>query len=339
MSSETIDWETLRRLRAEFLDASGATGVYWNSQSDLELYHRFFGARIGWKWDAALAQAAHAGWRCRSRKLFDWGCGSGIAALSAIRAIGADAIDEVALWDHSTLATRFARETLQREYPDLNVTIAERPDSGSLQGYLCLASHVLNEMTAADRDGLSELFSTASQVFWVEPGSYDSSRALLDQREALLEAFNPVAPCVCDLPCPMHQEENARHWCHFFGRPPVVAFTDRAWAQFGKMMEIDLRSLPYSFLALDSRALPPAPALEGVSRVLGRPRQYKGYTRVYSCDSNGHNDYELQKRDDKALWKAIKKERCEPLYKWTRIEEGRILSGEPANPVEETPSA
>ncbi len=74
-------------------------------------YHRFFGAHIGWKWDAAIMQAKRSGWKPHSRTLYDWGCGSGIATLRMIEAIGIESVDEVILWDHSTLATAFASNT------------------------------------------------------------------------------------------------------------------------------------------------------------------------------------------------------------------------------------
>lgn len=321
------DWETLDRLRNKFLDASGDTGLYWDSPTDLAQYHLYFAARIGWKWDAAIAQAKQVGWQLESSKFLDWGCGTGIATLRMLEAFGIEKIEEVVLWDHSIAATAFAQTTIQEKYPKLKVTIASDLSDINLDKTLCLASHVLNELSLSNRELLTSLFARSQQVFWVEPGSYDSSRLLLEQRESLLEHFDPIAPCVCSVPCPMKLDANNNHWCHFFAKPPVIAFTDGNWAQFAKMMEIDLRSLPYSFIVLDSKELSSKPNLSGKSRILGRPRQYKGYTRVYSCDANGHNDYELWKREDKNLWKTIKKNKSGTLYKWTKIESGKILAG------------
>lgn len=321
------DWETLNRLRSEFLNASGNTGLYWDSHSDLVQYHLYFAARIGWKWDAALAQAKQVGWQMVSSKILDWGCGTGIATLQVLEKCGTETVDEVILWDHSIAATSFAKSILQKKYPELKVTIATDLSKIELNDTLCLASHVLNELSLGDRESLTDLFAKSLQVFWVEPGSYDSSRLLIDQREGLLEQFNPIAPCICAFPCPMKLEENNSHWCHFFARPPLIAFTEGHWARFAKMMEIDLRSLPYSFIVMDSKNLLSQPELAGKSRLLGRPRQYKGYTRVYSCDENGHNDYELWKREDKALWRAIKKNKSGTLFEWTRIDADKIFAG------------
>lgn len=332
---EPANWTILERLRSEFLNAKGDVGVYWKSEADLAHYHRFFAARIGWKWDDAIAQAQQAGWRRQSHRILDWGCGSGIATLRMLDAIGADGIDgidgidEVILWDYSTLTCNFARNAIESAYPNLSVRIAAPETLGSLDDTLCLASHVLNELDIESRSRLTRLFSQANQVFWVEPGSYDSSRLLVEAREALLDRFSPIAPCVCDQPCPMNTEENARHWCHFFAKTPVEAFTQTDWSRFATIMEIDLRSLPYSFICLDARKIAATRSTEEASRIIGRPRQHKGYTRIFSCDVNGLNDYELQKRDNKSLWKSIKKGKDGSLYQWTRVESGRIQSGQP----------
>jgi len=321
------NWEILHRLRNRFLNASGSVGLYWESANDLVQYHQYFASRIGWKWDAAISQAKQVDWQLQSSQILDWGCGTGIATLRILEAFGTDKVTEVILWDHSIAATSFAQKTLQEKYPNLKVTFVNDLSSINLADTLCLASHVLNELSLTDRESLNRLFSQSQQVFWVEPGSYDSSRLLLEQREELLPHFNPIAPCICALPCPMKEEANTIHWCHFFAKPPIVAFTEAHWAQFSKVMEIDLRSLPYSFIVMDSLKLKSRQLTAGKSRVLGRPRQYKGYTRIYSCDENGHNDYELWKREDKTLWKTIKKNKSGTLYEWTRIDSGKILAG------------
>jgi len=331
MSVDTVDWNTLERLRGEFLNAKGNTGVYWNSTADLAHYHRFFAARIGWKWDAALEQARQVGWQLRSKRWLDWGCGSGIATLRLLETFGSESLDEVILWDHSTLACDFARAAILERHPNLAVSIANPSALDTLDDTLCLISHVLNELSLDARAELNRLVRGAKQLFWVEPGSHSSSRLLSEQRKALLGQHHPIAPCVCAQPCPMLDETNRRHWCHFFAKTPVEAFTDGEWARFARIMEIDLRSLPYSFLCMDAKSLASAPQLDGQSRVLGRPRQFKGYTRIFSCDANGLNDYELQKRDDKSLWKSIKKGKDGSLYQWNETVSGRIRAGKPSD--------
>ena len=326
--ADPIDWTILERLRSEFLNAQGDVGVYWKNETDLAHYHRFFAARIGWKWDDAIEQACQVGWQRQANRIFDWGGSTGIATMRMLDAFGSDGIEEVVLWDHSTLACSFARETIANAHPGLPIRVADPETIDSLDNTLCLASHVLNELDADSRSRLLRAFSAARQVFWVEPGSFDSSRLLGEAREALIDRFAPIAPCTCDAGCPMTLAENDRHWCHFFAKTPVEAFTQTDWSRFAAIMEIDLRSLPYSFLCLDNRAIANSKALADASRVIGRPRQHKGYSRVLSCDASGLNDYELQKRDCKALWKKIKKGKDGSLYEWGRIDSGRIQSGE-----------
>ncbi|MDQ8183255.1 small ribosomal subunit Rsm22 family protein [Pelagicoccus sp. SDUM812005] len=336
MQETEINWETLERLRSRFLDSGTSAGVYWQSEDDLAHYHATFAARIGWKWDNALALAAQAGFQPQSRTLYDWGCGSGIAALRVLDFYGPDAFDEIQLWDHSALACRFAQKTIREAYPQLKVEIAPAPSSDSHSSFhkaLVLVSHALNELGYETQQQLSQQLKGAAQVIFVEPGDHTASRKLIAQREALRDAFQIAAPCTHCETCPMLAEENLRHWCHFFGKPPIEAFTEGFWARFSQTMEIDLRSLPYSFLVLQSKQLPatfPASQPDSPSRLIGRPRQFKGYTRLLSCDSAGLRDLELQKRDDKQLWKSLKKEQSS-LYQWSEIDSStqRLKSGSP----------
>ncbi|MBC2606551.1 small ribosomal subunit Rsm22 family protein [Pelagicoccus albus] len=332
MQDTEINWDTLQRLRAHFLETSSTPGVYWQNESDLADYHATFAARIGWKWDSALLELRKAGFTPISRKIFDWGCGSGIATLRVLEFFGASYFDEVYLWDHSAAACRFAQKTISQAYPQLQVKIAPAPVSGEsseLSDALALVSHAVSELGYEAQQSLSKQLRTAAQLIFVEPGNHSASRKLIAQREALRDAFSILAPCSrCDS-CPMLEDENTRHWCHFFGKPPVEAFTESFWTKFSQTMEIDLRSLPYSFLAMQKTV----PAERGDSskhsRLIGRPRQFKGYTRLLSCDQEGLRDLELQKRDDKQLWKVLKKGPDTTLFEWTQIDAstGRLKSG------------
>ncbi len=333
MQETDINWETLDRLRTRFLDSANNASVYWQSEDDLAHYHATFAARIGWKWDSALELATQAGFQPQARKVFDWGCGSGIATLRLIERFGVDAFDEIQLWDHSALACRFAQKMIREAYPALTVEIAPAPTSNSPipNDTIVLVSHALNELGYEAQQALADQLRPAAQILYVEPGDHTASRKLIAQREALRGDFQIAAPCTQCETCPMLAEENQRHWCHFFGKPPIEAFTDGFWARFAQNMEIDLRSLPYSFLVLQKKvgapslanALPP-----NASRLIGRPRQFKGYTRLLSCDTAGLRDLELQKRDDKQLWKSLKKG-ASTLYSWSEIDDGtqRLKSG------------
>ncbi|HLP02994.1 MAG TPA: small ribosomal subunit Rsm22 family protein, partial [Opitutaceae bacterium] len=171
-------------------------------------------------------------------------------------------------------------------------------------------------------------------VLWVEPGTSDVARALVALREELRADFTVVAPCTHNAACGLLTPENQRHWCHHFARPPIEAFTDAFWSEFSLRLGIDLRSLPYSFLVLD-RATPAAPSSGDTawSRILGEPREYKGHFKVLSCEAAGVTERMLQKRDDKALFKTLRRGvPAPPLFAWQLADEkivaGRHLLGE-----------
>ncbi len=336
MQETDINWDTLVRLRTRFLETGSNSGLYWQSEEDLANYHATFAARIGWKWDNALEVAAQVGFQPQARKILDWGCGSGIAALRVIEFYGAEAFDEVQLWDHSAAACRFAQKTIAAAYPSLKVEIAPAPvgsDLASRSDTLVLVSHAVNELGFEAQQALTEQIRGAAQILFVEPGDHSASRKLVAQREALRSDFHIAAPCTQCEACPLLNEENQRHWCHFFGKAPIEAFTQGFWARFAQTMEIDLRSLPYSFLALSNKKLSIHPSSlnpqpSAASRLIGRPRQFKGYTRLLSCDTAGLRDLELQKRDDKQLWKVLKKEN-NTLFHWKDVDSSnRLKSGE-----------
>lgn len=326
MEGTEIDWSILERLRGRFLAAEPGAGVYWQSDEDLAHYQAFFGARIGWKWDNLLDELEARGYHPRGRQLLDWACGSGVAALRVVERWGAESFDKVVLWDHSLVACRFAQRALQTRFPTLAVEIATDPNRiEQPNDTIALVSHALNELTTESRVALTRLLRDANQILIVEPGDYQSSRLLIEQREALAPDYDIIAPCTHCQSCPMLAEENARHWCHFFGKSPVDAYTNGDWARFATMMAIDLRSLPYSCLVLNHKRLNEDSELpDNASRMIGRPRQFKGYTRLLSCDTHGLRELELQKRDDKALWKDLKKGKSGSLFVWQELEDRRI---------------
>jgi hypothetical protein len=98
----------------------------------------------------------------------------------------------------------------------------------------------------------------ADAVLWVEPGTHDVSRQLGGFREQLRgSGFRVVAPCTHENECPMFAIGRERDWCHFFAPPPSEIFADSNWVKFGQRAGIDLRSLPYAFIALErQRVLP-----------------------------------------------------------------------------------
>jgi len=341
MNWSELDWRTLERLRDGFLRGTTPGTPYWQSAADLANYDFTFGERIGWKWDQVLRELQLRQWRPQSRNVFDWGCGSGTAARRVLAFFGADNFDSLTVWDHSPLACEFAVEAAQREAPALRVSQATPGFLESDQSIgLLLISHVLNELTAEQRDGLRRLAARATEILWVEAGTHAVSRQLGAMREQLRAGgFNLVAPCTHQNECPIFALGNERHWCHFFAPPPAEIYADPNWVTFGQRAGIDLRSLPYSFLALSREHPVPFPTAprdaatseandQPLSRVIGRPEHFKPYARLLNCDAGGLHELELPKRADPALYKQLDRTKQPLVYRWRR-EGSKILGGEP----------
>jgi hypothetical protein len=323
MNLESLDWEVLDRLRETFLTDAKSAGPYWHTITDLEAYNLTYGERIGWKWDAVLAELKQRGWSPPAgAAVLDWGCGSGVAGRRVLEAFGANHFSGLRVHDHSELAMDFSEHHGRKQFPGLAVA---RADVRFLRGNepvgVLVLSHVLNELDESARADLAGLCARAQAILWVEPGTHEVSRALGGWREQLRAAgLNPVAPCPHPAACGVLAPGNERHWCHFFAAPPASLYADSNWVKFGQRAGIDLRSLPYCFLALDRRpAAPPA----GLSRLVGTTRLYKGYAKVFNCDAGGVQELMLQKRDAPELFKALKQGEAPGLQRWTHAN-GRI---------------
>jgi hypothetical protein len=328
MKLESLDWEVLDRLRQTFLSDAKTAGPYWHTMTDLECYDLTYGERIGWKWDAVLRELRLRGWAPPAgATVCDWGCGSGIAGRRVVDYIGVENCAGLRLHDHSALAVDFAEHRAREIFPAL---ASGRADTRFLRGEeqigVLVLSHVLNELDEIARAELAGLLARAQTVLWVEPGTHEVSRALVGWRErAVKEGFRAVAPCTHQAGCGLLTEGNERHWCHHFAEPPLNIYADSDWVKFGQRAGIDLRSLPYSFLVLDRRTAVQEP---GVSRILGDPRLYKGYAKIYNCSAEGVEDLTLQQRVDKVLFKSLKRAKGPLLYRWTR-EGDRITAAQP----------
>jgi SAM-dependent methyltransferase len=316
MTWTELDWGALDRLRDRFLSGGLGDGPYWTSASDLASYDVTYGERIGWKWDAVLDELRLRNWAPRGGPVLDWGCGSGIAGRRVAARFGAALAGPLVFWDHSPSATMFAHDAASRELPGLEVSMATaaylRCDDPI--GLLVL-SHVLNELAPAALDEIRLLASRSRAVIWVEPGTRDTGRRLAALRDELSGAFGVVAPCTHAKPCPALQAGNERHWCHHFAPPPPAIFADSNWVKFGQRAGIDLRSLPYSFAALE-RGWAGGP--EGFSRVIGRPEHFKPYARLLSCSGAGLEVLTVPKRTNPELYKELDRTRRPLVYRWSR---------------------
>jgi hypothetical protein len=329
MNWSELDWDALDRHRARFLEGRPSDGPYWTSVEDVASYDLTFGERIGWKWDAVLDELRMRGWAPRGGTVLDWGCGSGIAGRRVVGRFGPARFESLVFWDHSPIATDFAHGAATRKFPGLAVTAATPRylRAGDAIGLL-VVSHVLNELPAPALEEIRALVARSRAVIWTEHGSRETSRALGSLREEWKGDFRVVAPCTHGNLCPILGPGNDRHWCHHFAASPPGIFADSNWVKFGQRAGIDLRSLPYSFLALD-RDWNPGGA--GLSRVIGRPEHFKPYARLLSCDGDGLAELMVMKRDHAALYKELGRTKRPLVYRWTR-DGSKITDGSALQP-------
>jgi len=315
---ERIDWNALRALRDLFLSEIPLERPYWTSRTQMDDYDRTLGERIGWKWDAVLQELKSRGWAPPSRKLTDFGCGTGIASRRVLAAFPG-AFDELVLQDHSAIAAGFARERVQEEFPGLPVRIA--PADAALEGTV-LISHVLTELAAERRPVFSGRLHGCDAVLWVEPGTSLCGRALVEQREALRDLFSLIAPCPHQEACGLLKPENADHWCHHFAPAPTKAHQDPFWGHFRRELNLDIGPVAYSFLVIDKRPVTES----GLSHLIGRPLRSPKYLRVLSCQAGDIAELVASRRSGE-IYKPLKHGASPAVYRFER-RKNRIAGGE-----------
>lgn len=298
--------ERIERLRTMFLaerPAGAPLPDYWRDDRDLQAYEAVLGARIGWKWDAALAECRDRGFASAADEVvLDYGCGAGVAARKFVTMFGGK---EVLCHDRSTRAREFASRAIRIAMPE--VAARAVPAVYDLRPDVLLVSHVLGELDAAGLQQLESLAARSRRVVIVEPGNKPVARALSALRDRLLAQFDVIAPCPHGAACPALRGTD--DWCHFFATPPQQAFTDGDWVRTTKALGIDARALPYSFLCLVRKdAANAASSLPRRPRLLGRPTMHPHAATVQVCEPGGLRHVELQKRRDPTLWKTLKKE-------------------------------
>lgn len=291
----------LERLRALFLDdgrGDRELADYWRDDEDLAAYDRVLAERIGWKWDAALAECRDRGFaRADGHVVLDFGCGTGIAAARFAAWFGAR---QVRCFDRSARAAAFASRWVRRHVPQVTATPVddvehERPD-------VLLVSHVLGELDARGARVLHGLIERSERVIVVEPGNHRVARRLSALRDAMLGRFHVLAPCPHAQACPALADPT--DWCHFFATPPAAAFTDGERVRAFRAVGIDARALPYSFVALQRS---PVPEPDPAHRLLGRPETDRNASRVRLCTTGGIATVELSRRDEPQTWRTLRK--------------------------------
>lgn len=296
--------DSLRRLRSTFVSFEEHVGEgepYWESPADLALYDETFAQRIGWKWDGVLEELVRRKRLPAGDTLLDWGCGTGIATRRFL-ARGGD-VRRVFLFDHDHAAAEFALARVRAEHPRVEARVGlpeEAPD-------VLLVSHVLDELDPEQKESLLVLAERSAAVVWCEPGSRRTSRALGEVRARLGQTLDVLAPCTHQATCGALAGTDA--WCHLFARAPQAVYVEGRWAELGRELGIDLRSLPYSFLALARRgsvATPGSGDLAGPgARLLARPRLTRGRAEFTLCDADGVRSVDYLQRSDKQLFKAL----------------------------------
>lgn len=303
------DWSSLDELRTTYLEGTAGQADYWATDELLAGYDATFARRIAWKWHHVLRDLAGLGWAPPAGAVYDWGCGTGVAVREFLAAYPEAGLTNVAIHDRSRRAVGFATAAVRREFPDVTVTAAEPEGPFTL-----LLSHVVTELTEKTMTDLLKIAGRAAAVVWVEPGTSVASAQLIKAREVLRETFHPIAPCLHRFRCGLLEAGHENDWCHFFATPPNEVYTDRDWVQFGRIMGIDLRSLPLSYLVLDQRA--PVEPLPGSVRVIGKRRLYKGHALLDACDASGVNERRFTKRTNPPFFRAMNKGRTGTLQQW-----------------------
>lgn len=277
MEWKDIDWQVLRDLRDRFLQQ--AKGDYWKTRRELEHYDLAFGARIEAKWKAVAREIGSRMVEEGPLHLVDWGCGTGTASRVLIDQLG-DQVSKVSVWDRSALAKTFAVERIR----ELGVDAEALGSVDAIKGpHWIVASHVWNELEGAHQKAFLKALSVSDGFIWVEPGTPALAGAIVEARAMLRNTFEILAPCPHQSACGMLAPENADHWCHHFAEPEQKFFRTAEWAQFSREMQIDLRSLPTSFLVASKRR---SEAGESKARIIGRPRVSK-ITQLLVCDAQG----------------------------------------------------
>ncbi len=300
MTTLATDWALLKKLRSHFLEQkSTGTENYWHSEQELSLYDASFARRISWKWDYVCEELKKRTWSWpaepESLLFVDWGCGTGVATRQILEHFPGLRKATFQVFDRSKMAEAFALKKIAEEYPGVDAKPFAGGSGFEGKKIVLLLSHVIGELSPQQLGALLSLFAMSSAFIWVDSGSKECARKLSDLRNRLLRGeWSVFAPCTHQGVCEMSKDENEKHWCHSFARPPRDVFHDEFWRTFSKEVGVDLRSLPLSFLVMQKPKIPAH--AEGLSRVVGSVRSYKGYVKWLNCSSQGLGDVEMQKR-------------------------------------------
>ncbi len=293
--------QRIERLRELFLKESQGTRSqqsYWRDDEDLSLYDRVLAERIRWKWLGILRRIESQGQRwSKPVIIWDWGCGTGAAGETLVRHLGVERVRSVFLQDRDPKAEAFAQRKLQA----MGVQANRGAPPANTDSLLLLASHVANELDEDGVQALTRAASRAEMVLMVEPGSMESSRAMIKIWSQWRDELKVLSPCPGSERCPLLSAPDGRDWCHFFVKPPSHVHQDPEWSTWAREFKLDLRSLPVSFALLVRGEVGSGWKVpDGV--LVGRPRLLKYGAQVWWCDRDGQfQQREIRRRDPEFL--------------------------------------
>lgn len=205
------------------------------------------------------------------RRVLDFGCGPGTAALALL--LRGKKIDDLTLVDVVDEALDDAA-FLARELGASPRALHEPPDE---KFDLILAANVYSET----RPRLEELLADRGHLVVLEPALKESTRRLMEWRDDLAaRGFRIAAPCLGRARCPML--EHADLWCHQdlpWPRPAPVAEVDRR-------LGLDKESLKFAYAVVTPKGptLADGPAR---TRLVSNLHKEKGKAWAWLCGRDG----------------------------------------------------
>ena len=152
------EWKKLKEIRLSYLNSTNTIDNYWSDEALVGAYDKTFAQRIGWKWDAVLAQLQKKFEFNTALSVDDWGCGSGIASRKFFHYFPEN-ISEINPTDRSPKAVAYAKKKL--------IEIGYSPKSDSESKKVLLISHVLTELSPTDKEKLVDTIASYSMIIWV----------------------------------------------------------------------------------------------------------------------------------------------------------------------------
>jgi ribosomal protein RSM22 (predicted rRNA methylase) len=278
-------------------------------KGDLAARAAFFTIADAMKVAVPLAELAGRGALPSRRplRIVDVGAGCGAMTLGLVAhlgnvAQGGPAFDILAI-DRDVDALRIAGAAIRglaaRRDIDLSITTrsADVAETALPPCDMVLMGTVLNELDGAARHALVQRALAAiaedGVVIAIEPALRDTSRALHEVRDAIIEsgAARVFAPCTRTCaPCPALADPD--DWCH---EDRALELPPRA-AELARMTHLRDSGMKFSYLVL-RRSDAPRLAAASDWRVVSAPRAAKGKLEIFGCNETGRIPLRLLKRN------------------------------------------